>query len=550
MKEIARRGAARRADGRARRRLAAARRRRRCAGRDALGRRVEDAPASSRRSRSTPSTRTCSPTRRARPAGRRASLHVQGGFLVSIAREVAYQADAQPGDRDPLRHRHGLDHGPVDGGRRRRARRDDRLRRGRAGLAAPTGSGGCRAGARDDARRSRRRSIARADPARRARERTTSRRCARSCTTGEPWNPDPYRWLFEHVGGGRCPIINFSGGTEVGACFLSPTPASRSSRARSAARRSGWRWTSSTPRARSVRGEVGELVCRKPLPGMTRGVLARPRALPRDVLAAASRASGCTATGPRSTRTATGSCTAAPTTRSTSPASGSGRRSSSRRRSRTRGRRGGGGRRAARGEGRGRVDLLRRSSPARSRATSWRPRSRARSPASSARRSSRSGSSSCRRCRRRAARRSCAAPCARRRSAPTRATSRRSRTPRRWRRSHVSLPADRLDGQVALVTGGGRGIGARHRARARAPRRARRGRGAKRATQVDEVAREIGGLARRARRRRPRRRSSAPSRSRARARRRSTCSCANAGVGGRTTRLGERPGRVVARCSR
>src|SRR5262249_62160822 len=43
-------------------------------------------------------------------------------------------------------------------------------------------------------------------------------------TTGEPWNPDPYRWLFEHVGGGRCPIINVSGGTEVGACFLSPSP--------------------------------------------------------------------------------------------------------------------------------------------------------------------------------------------------------------------------------------------------------------------------------------------------------------------------------------
>ena len=35
----------------------------------------------------------------------------------------------------------------------------------------------------------------------------------------------------------------------------------------------------------SVRGEVGELVCRKPFPGMTRGVLARPRALPRHVLA-------------------------------------------------------------------------------------------------------------------------------------------------------------------------------------------------------------------------------------------------------------------------
>ena len=62
-------------------------------------------------------------------------LHVQGGFLVSITREVAYQADAQPGRRDPLRHRHGLDHGPVGGGRRDGARLHDRLRRGRARLA-------------------------------------------------------------------------------------------------------------------------------------------------------------------------------------------------------------------------------------------------------------------------------------------------------------------------------------------------------------------------------------------------------------------------------
>ena len=29
---------------------------------------------------------------------------------------------------------------------------------------------------------------------------------------------------MEEVGGGRCPIINLSGGTEVGACFLSPLP--------------------------------------------------------------------------------------------------------------------------------------------------------------------------------------------------------------------------------------------------------------------------------------------------------------------------------------
>src|SRR5260370_17574406 len=43
-------------------------------------------------------------------------------------------------------------------------------------------------------------------------------------STGEPWNEGPWRWYFEVVGRGRCPVINISGGTEVGACFLSPHP--------------------------------------------------------------------------------------------------------------------------------------------------------------------------------------------------------------------------------------------------------------------------------------------------------------------------------------
>ena len=34
-------------------------------------------------------------------------------------------------------------------------------------------------------------------------------------STGEPWNPEPWRWLFDVVGGGRLPIINYSGGTEI-----------------------------------------------------------------------------------------------------------------------------------------------------------------------------------------------------------------------------------------------------------------------------------------------------------------------------------------------
>ena len=34
-------------------------------------------------------------------------------------------------------------------------------------------------------------------------------------STGEPWNPEPWWWFFRNVGGGRLPIINYSGGTEV-----------------------------------------------------------------------------------------------------------------------------------------------------------------------------------------------------------------------------------------------------------------------------------------------------------------------------------------------
>ena len=34
-------------------------------------------------------------------------------------------------------------------------------------------------------------------------------------STGEPWNPEPWRWLFETIGKKRLPIINYSGGTEI-----------------------------------------------------------------------------------------------------------------------------------------------------------------------------------------------------------------------------------------------------------------------------------------------------------------------------------------------
>ena len=46
-------------------------------------------------------------------------------------------------------------------------------------------------------------------------------------STGEPWNPEPYRWLFENVGGGRLPIINYAGGTRSPAESSGASPSRR-----------------------------------------------------------------------------------------------------------------------------------------------------------------------------------------------------------------------------------------------------------------------------------------------------------------------------------
>ena len=268
-----------------------------------------------------------------RAEGRRA----RAGRLPRLDRARGRLPGRRPrGRRRPLRHRHGLDHGAVDGRRRRRARRDDRLRRGRARLAAPTGSGG-------SVEQERVTSLGLSPTLVRALlphgEPTADLSSLRTfVTTGEPWNPEPYRWLYENVG--RPPRADHQ--------LLRAAPRSarassrrcrrcRSRRARSAGRRSGWRWTSSTTTA--TRSSAPARSASSSAASRSRDdarLLARPGALPRHLLAPSARASGCTATGPPSTRTASGSCTGAPTTRSTSRASGSGRPSSSRPRSRIR----------------------------------------------------------------------------------------------------------------------------------------------------------------------------------------------------------------------
>jgi acetyl-CoA synthetase len=90
-------------------------------------------------------------------------------------------------------------------------------------------------------------------------------------STGETWNPDPWRWYFEAVGGGRCPVLNFSGGTETGACFLSVLPISPLKPCTLGGPALGMDVDVFDPEGRPLRGGVGELVCKKPWPGMTRG---------------------------------------------------------------------------------------------------------------------------------------------------------------------------------------------------------------------------------------------------------------------------------------
>ncbi|MFN2526681.1 MAG: AMP-binding protein [Actinomycetota bacterium] len=91
-------------------------------------------------------------------------------------------------------------------------------------------------------------------------------------STGEPWNPEPYRWLADVVGGGRCPIINISGGTEVGACFLGQAPVVPTKSCSLGSPALGMAIEVYTAGGQPApRGEVGELVCTKPWPAMTRG---------------------------------------------------------------------------------------------------------------------------------------------------------------------------------------------------------------------------------------------------------------------------------------
>ncbi|HEV3473029.1 MAG TPA: AMP-binding protein, partial [Actinomycetota bacterium] len=90
-------------------------------------------------------------------------------------------------------------------------------------------------------------------------------------STGEPWNPEPYKWFASVVGDGRCPIMNLSGGTEVGACFLGQSPVIPTKVCSLGTPSLGMAVDVFGPDGKPIKGEVGELVCTKPWPAMTRG---------------------------------------------------------------------------------------------------------------------------------------------------------------------------------------------------------------------------------------------------------------------------------------
>ncbi len=90
-------------------------------------------------------------------------------------------------------------------------------------------------------------------------------------STGEPWNPEPYRWLFEQVGGSRLPIINYTGGTEISGGILGCFPIAPLKPCSFTGPIPGMAADVFGDDGRPVRGQVGELVVTKPWPGMTQG---------------------------------------------------------------------------------------------------------------------------------------------------------------------------------------------------------------------------------------------------------------------------------------
>jgi acetyl-CoA synthetase len=90
-------------------------------------------------------------------------------------------------------------------------------------------------------------------------------------STGEPWDTESWMYLFEKLGGGKIPICNVSGGTDIIGCFLASTPVIPL-KPRCLYRGLGMGVTVLSQDGNEITNEVGLLATKEHLPSMTRGI--------------------------------------------------------------------------------------------------------------------------------------------------------------------------------------------------------------------------------------------------------------------------------------
>jgi acetyl-CoA synthetase len=90
-------------------------------------------------------------------------------------------------------------------------------------------------------------------------------------STGSPWDPESWRWLFGTACNGRVPILNYSGGTEIGGGILLGNLLTPLKPTAFAGPAPGMAADVVDATGQPLRGAVGELVVRLPWIGMTRG---------------------------------------------------------------------------------------------------------------------------------------------------------------------------------------------------------------------------------------------------------------------------------------
>jgi acetyl-CoA synthetase len=101
-------------------------------------------------------------------------------------------------------------------------------------------------------------------------------------SSGEPWNTAPWKWFASNVGRGVAPIINYSGGTEIGGGILGAFPTMPLVPNSFHGPIPGMVADVYDGAGCSTRGTVGELVITEPWPGMAQSFWGGPGRSPDD----------------------------------------------------------------------------------------------------------------------------------------------------------------------------------------------------------------------------------------------------------------------------